>query len=311
LLLASVLALPAWANVNTTRIPNPGALNYVEGQASIGSQMVDSKSVGSVTLDPGQVLSTQNGKAEILLTPGIFLRIDDNSAIRMDNPGLARTELTLMQGRAIVEVGDINKDNDVLIHVGNTSTRLLKKGLYELNATSGELRVFDGQAEVMANDRTAKISGGHMVAFSDPKLKWHGFDKKQAEDQFYHWARLRSSYLAEANIDAARVYVAGGPGWYGPGWYWDPWFSAYTWIPGAGVLWSPFGWGFYSPVAIYSSPFFAYRGYYGHFGPAYRAIAPRPAIRPGFAASPAARGLSGGGFHGGFAGGGFHGGGHR
>ena len=39
-------------------------------------------------------------------------------------------------------------------------------------------------------------------------------------------------YLAEANVDAARVYYAGGPGWYGPGWYWDPFFTAYTWIPG-------------------------------------------------------------------------------
>src|SRR4051812_19976766 len=99
--LAGVLAIPAWSSTNP---PRPGALNYVEGNASINSQIVDSKSVGSATLDAGQVLSTENGKAEILLTPGIFLRIDRNSAVRMDSPGLANTALTLEQGRALVEV---------------------------------------------------------------------------------------------------------------------------------------------------------------------------------------------------------------
>src|SRR5579871_3368751 len=99
--LAGILAIPAWANSNGNRdIARPGTLNYVEGQASIGSQVVDSKSVGSAGVDSGQVLATQNGKAEILLTPGVFLRIDNNSAIQMDSAGLADTALTLQHGRA-------------------------------------------------------------------------------------------------------------------------------------------------------------------------------------------------------------------
>ena len=59
---------------------------------------------------------------------------------------------------------------------------------------------------------------------------------------------------AEADADTARLYVNGGPGWYGAGWYWDPWFSAYTFIPGAGIFYSPFGWGFYSPVRRFTDP---------------------------------------------------------
>src|SRR5215468_10821785 len=123
----------AWGSTNP---PQPGALNYIEGQASIGSQTVDSKSNGTANLEPGQVLSTQNGKAEVLLTPGIFLRIDNNSSIRMDSAGLADTQLTLQQGRAMVEVSDIRKENDVVIHENNASARLVKKGLYEFNAAT-------------------------------------------------------------------------------------------------------------------------------------------------------------------------------
>lgn len=308
-LLAGAAAFAANANMNQA---HPGALNYVEGQASIGSQVVDSKSVGSATLEPGQILATQSGKAEILLTPGVFLRVDNNSSIRMDSAGLADTQLTLEQGRAMVEVGDIRKENDIVIHEANASARLLKKGLYDFNAATNEVRVFDGKAEVMVDDRKIDVGGGHMLALNDPKLKPEGFDKKKSEDEFYRWAKLRSSYLAEANVDAARIYYAGGPGWYGPGWYWDPWYSAYTWIPGAGVLWSPFGWGFYSPFTVITAPVIVGPR---HFVPVHRGpvIIDRGGFHGGVntfhGSAPHGFAHRGGGFRGG---GGFHGGGgHR
>src|SRR5262249_43891659 len=75
-----------------------------------------------------------------------------------------------------------------------------------------------------------------------------------AQDQLYRWSKLRSSYLAEANNDAARIYT--GNSWYGGGWYWDPWFGTYTFIPANGIFYSPFGWGFYSPALIYTGPAF-------------------------------------------------------
>ena len=52
----------------------PGTLNYVEGQASIGDQTLNSQAVGSAELQNGQVLETGDGKAEILLTPGVRRR---------------------------------------------------------------------------------------------------------------------------------------------------------------------------------------------------------------------------------------------
>ena len=36
-------------------------------------------------LNTGDVLDTAQGKAEILLTPGVFLRVGDNSEVRMGN----------------------------------------------------------------------------------------------------------------------------------------------------------------------------------------------------------------------------------
>ena len=91
--------------------------------------------------------------------------------------------------------------------------------------------------------------------------------------------------------------------WYGTGWYWDPWFDSWAFIPGFGFMYSPFGFGFYSPG--YWGAYGGYGGYYGRFGYGGRGVA------PGYRGGRVAGGFRGGmgGFHGGM--GGFRGGGGR
>jgi FecR protein len=273
-ILAAMLSAPAWATNTDANTALPGTLNYVEGQAAIGGQNLDAQSIGSTELQPGQTLTTESGKAEVLLTPGVFLRVGDNSSVRMISPSLTRTEVAVDQGQAMVEVSEIYKDNDIRIMQGNASTRILKTGLYAFDANQNEVRVFDGQARVFEGDQETTVKGGHEVALNAPKLKARGFDKSDYEQSdLYRWSSLRSSYLAEANQNAARIYASNGwygPGWIGAGWYWDPWFSTYTFIPADGIFYSPFGWGFYSPLFVYRAPAFYGGGFYHHFGPAYR-----------------------------------------
>ena len=69
----------------------PGTVNYIEGSALLAGQPITQKSVGTLALDPGQVLSTEQGHAEILLTPGIYLRLDDDSSVRMITLLLCKT----------------------------------------------------------------------------------------------------------------------------------------------------------------------------------------------------------------------------
>jgi hypothetical protein len=292
-------------------------VNYIEGQASIDSQPLNQNSVGSTMLQAGQTVTTQNGKVEILLTPGVFLRVNGNSALRMDSPGLADTTVTLQSGRAMLEVAQILPANNIVVAENGASVRLEKRGVYDFDATRGTVRVFYGEAVANVNNQNIKIKGGHELAFNQTdKLKAKGFDTA-SQDDFYRWSSLRSSYLAEANVDAARMYV-GGAGWYGPGWYWDPWFTAYTWLPGDGIFWNPWGFGFSSPLFAFRAPFIGGFHTFRTFSPGFRAaIAPRgtAGFNSGFrgGASPAFRGgasggfAGGGGFHGG--GGGFHGGG--
>ena len=253
-LLAAVLTAPAWAADTAL----PGTLNYIEGQANVGDQSLNSKSVGSVELQPGQSLTTGNGKAEILLTPGVFLRVGDNSTVKMVSSNLTNTEADLVKGQATVEVAEIYKYNDLRIGEGGATTQMTKDGLYAFDADHDQVRVLKGQAYVQDNDQNIKVKGGHELDLSQSgRLKTTKFDKNAYEaSDLYRFSDLRSQYLAEANVDMARNYYAGSNGWYGPGWYWDPWFTAYTWIPGDGILYSPFGWGFYSPWWVGYAPIY-------------------------------------------------------
>ena len=57
LFLAVILSVPMWGDTRGANTALPGTLNYVEGQASMGAETLNSKSIGSAELQKGQTLS--------------------------------------------------------------------------------------------------------------------------------------------------------------------------------------------------------------------------------------------------------------
>src|SRR5580700_2567547 len=173
---AILLALPAAAASSAI----PGAVNYVEGQVAIAGQTIAPRSVGSVQLQPNQVLDTGQGRAEILLTPGVFLRVGDNSAVRLVSPDLANTRVEVLRGKAFVEVAELFKDNNLWVLMAGSSTRLDKQGLYAFNADTQLVQVFDGKATVEQNDRTKDVDKDHELALNGNWKVAHFDTKAQA-----------------------------------------------------------------------------------------------------------------------------------
>lgn len=273
----------------------PGMLNYVEGQVTIAGQPVTSQSIGSMQLEPNQVMETGQGRAEILLTPGIFVRIGDHSSLRMISPSLADTRVELLRGQALVEADQVFDDSNIRVLMDGASVKLTKHGLYTFNADAGMVRVFDGKVVAEKDDRQIDLKKGRQVALAGP-LKATHFDTKAAEgqDPLYVWSRLRSEYDAEAAMQSASTVVVGGPGWWGPGWYWNPWWGMYSFLPGSGILYSPFGWPYYSPGFVY--PGFGY-GYGRPFGRGFVGRGFAGVAAPHMGGGFAGRGFGGGGFH--------------
>ncbi len=349
LLVAAIFALPAFGNTLNASTPNggvsnpstaaPGLINYIEGQVLIGTQVLNSNSVGRTQLKAGESLTTEEGKAEVLLTPGVFLRVGDNSSVKMISPDLANTVVELDKGHAIVEAADVHKQNDIRVIAGGATIRLLKPGLYDFDLRQDQLRVFDGKARVEDGGKRITVKGGRELELAQgSKLKPTKFKKEPYEQgSLYRWSSLRSAYLAEANVNLGDMYAADmWGGWGGPNWYWDPWFDSYTFIPGDGIFYSPFGWGFYSPWLAYNAPFYPFFGVGGVYGHGYGGPFPRrfntfsrdwAGHSPYLADGNYSHGIyhgpgsMGGGFHSGrqtagvgagvgeFGGGGFHGGG--
>jgi uncharacterized membrane protein YgcG len=293
----------------------PGTVNYVEGQASLNGQELTQQSVRNTRLHSGQELDTQRGNVELLLTPGVFLRLGNDSSLRMVSPGLANTEVDLLHGSAMLEVDQLYKQNNLDVVVDGATAHIQKRGLYEFNANPPAAMVFEGQAKVLTGEREVKVKGGHELLLAEAgKLKPREFDKTAAEqDALYRWSRLRSEYESEANTEMARtIYLYGG--WYGPGWYWDPYWSAYAWMPGYGPFYGPFGYPFIGPgyglgIGFGFGGVYGYPRFYGHgerFEHGYRGGFHEGGFHGGEL-------HEGGGFHaGGFrGGGGFHGGGGR
>jgi uncharacterized membrane protein YgcG len=305
-----LLASAALAAASTTSMPLPGAVNYVEGQVALEGQNLPAGQGGSAMLETNQVLTTSQGRTELLLTPGVFLRIGDNSEVRMVSPDLINTQVELMRGSAMVEVTELFKGNNLSVLVAGVATRIDKMGLYDFNADQPAISVLDGEATVSEGDMHVNVKKGHTVLLATGQpFKAQSFNKDAVEsDPLYRWSQLRSEYEAQANIQTAQAIVVNG-GWYGLGWYWDPFWNCYAFLPGDGILYSPFGWGFYSPGFVWRAP----RPIYGH-NPVAGPQGSKPASVGSARVTQASRGSSGarvggGGFHGGFGGGGFHGGG--
>jgi hypothetical protein len=303
----AVLILPL-SSVIAAGSAVPGALNYVEGQVTVAGQPVTSRSVGSVQLEPNQVLQTVRGRAELLLTPGVFLRLGDNSSVRLISPDLGDTRVELLQGQAIVEVTEIFKDNNLRVMLDGASARLDKEGLYSFDANARQVRVFDGKATVQADDRNMDLGKDRQLTLAAPFKAMH-FDAKATagQDPLYAWSNLRSEYEAQASMQSARnIFVGGAPYWYGPGWYWNPYWATYGFIPGDGIWYSPFGWPFYSPWVVYSAGW--YGGFHG-YGLGARHLSGSAIAARGYGVAHLGGGVSGHGFAGGTRGG--LGGGHR
>lgn len=240
----------------------PGAVNYVEGVAYLNGNRLSEKANRATFLSANDTLSTEIGKAEVLLSPGVFLRIGDNSQIRMIAPSLVNAQVEVIRGEAMIEVSGLVKDNTVQVSDHGGSITIERNGLYRINGDNPpRIAVLDGKAAVAFGSRETSLAKGREIVLSD-LFKTEKFDPKQPDD-LYAWSNIRSEYDSAASYQAASNVGSnsfggwggyGFGGWSNPGWYWASGFDSWAWLPGAGAFYSPFGYGFYAPGAVAYAP---------------------------------------------------------
>ncbi len=235
-----------------------GVVHYTEGDVTVVvgkvATPVEMKTGGRYTeLKDGQELATGEGRAEILLNPGVFLRLGENSTIKMISTRLSDTRLELTRGVALVEVAEVSKDNAVTMIVKDAAVSFSKMGLVRMDADGG-IRVYKGEAQVMVGGTPQTLKEGREMQFAAGNVIAR-FDAKVG-DPLYRWANRRAEYLAMANIASANMarqsygsstYSASGAG----SWYYNSFYGMMTYLPGGnGMYRSPFGYFYYSPGRV-------------------------------------------------------------
>ena len=235
-----------------------GILHYSEGAVNIDGKAVDQKLGVFPDIKEKSELSTEAGRAEVLLTPGVFLRVGENTSVRMITNRLIDTRVEFVSGEAIVESDDPMKDNNVTVVYKDFQVHVRKSSVLCFQSNPEQLKVYHGEAEVELNGNTTVVKAGKLMPFS-AALATERFDVKNG-DELARWSQRRSEYVAMANVSAAQQAKNNGSYWGSSSWYYNPYYSMYTYMPYGGVLWNPYGYGFFSPYTVYQAYYYVGNG---------------------------------------------------
>jgi len=251
-----------------------GGINAITGQASVhGPGETDWQQLMITDdLNAGdRVRTASDGRVEILLNPGSYLRVGGNSEVELSDNTLSNLEVRLLRGTAIVEATGVDGvELNINISTPHTKLAIVRQGLYRLNVVpddATELIVRKGR--VILSDSHTKVKGGNKVIFSATNVtvaKLTKEEKKNQEDVDV-WSKERAETLAKANQRITNRMLNSAFASYNS---WDPfsrsvglWFyngrlGCYTFLPFFYGWGSPYGSSYstaiYAPYPILSYP---------------------------------------------------------
>ena len=228
-----------------------GLIHYVEGQVLLDGKQVEVKIATFPEMKDNSELQTKDGRAEVLLTPGAFLRIGENSAVRMLSTKLTDARVELLSGSVIIEADAETADGEDLVTViyKDAKIHLRKGGIYRFDSEPAQLRVYAGQAEVETGVNTLIVKGGKMVVLPNA-VAAEKFDSKNG-DALNRWSARRAEGIAMANVSAAKHIRDSGMSFTGNSWFYNTYFGMMTYIPYNGIYRSPYGYVFYAPRTVH------------------------------------------------------------
>ncbi len=140
-----------------------GLVNFFEGVVFLDGQPLARKSGTFARMREGSTLSTQGGRAEVLLTPDTYFRIGEDSGIRMISNAIDDTQVELVSGSSVLDSARAPEGVFVKIVFKDSTIRILKPGHYRMDAEPAQLRVYEGEAEVQRNGEQVKIESSQLM----------------------------------------------------------------------------------------------------------------------------------------------------
>lgn len=201
------LALVAWlpASGQSVVSTHSGLVYYFAGSVSIDGQQLEQKFARFPEIGDGHELRTVSGRAEVILTPGVVLRVDERSAIRMLSTKLSDTRVELLDGSAILEADEAAPSTSVTLFYKNWKLRIPEKGVCRIDARAEQVRVYKGEADVSTKDEGEGVSVAEGQSLPLAAVLVPEKSTDTGSDSFKNWAMDRSSMVSSDNATAQGI----------------------------------------------------------------------------------------------------------
>jgi hypothetical protein len=180
-----------------------GLVNFFEGVVFLDGQPLARKSGTFARMRDGSTLLTESGRAEVLLTPDTYLRIGEDSSIRMIADDIDDTRVELLSGSSMLDSSRAPNGEFVRIVFKDSTIRILKPGHYRMDAEPPQLRVYDGEAEVTRNGSPVTIEASQLMPLDGaPVVKRF----TQGSDGLLDlWSEERGSLIASNMVNSQSI----------------------------------------------------------------------------------------------------------
>ncbi len=179
-----------------------GGVNAVNGRVTVtrtgqSAQLLSSQD----DLVSGDVVTTDAGsQVEVLLNPGSYLRVAENSEFVLVDNSLNNLVVKLVKGSAIIEATG-GEGADLRINVLANQQRLviIRGGIYRINVQPSAAELLVRKGRVLPASSTGQlIKGGTKVMYASSAPLTTKLSK-QNQDEFDLWSKKRAETLARAN----------------------------------------------------------------------------------------------------------------
>jgi hypothetical protein len=203
--LAAFFAVLVPAGAQSVISTHSGLIHYFEGAVYLGDQSLESHPGRFPTVPQGGELRTAEGRAEVLLTPGVFLRLGDRTAIRMIANDLSDTQVEIEKGSVMVDSGQPNLNTSVTLLYKDWKVHVLQKGKYRIDADPPRLWVRQGQAEVFAgvNKQPVSVEAGMSLPFAGVLVPER--TNEPSRDALNDWSNGRGESITADNTITAQL----------------------------------------------------------------------------------------------------------
>ena len=215
-----------------------GLVNYVQGSANVKA---------ATSVPPGAPIATgPNGLVEVLLNPGSYLRLGENSQAILERVELTEIAVRIVQGSAVIEANGVDKDLPLKVTSGNLKMDIIKDGIYLFS--DGKVVVVDGKVRDGSN---GLIYGkGYMI--SDDQ-GYRAQKVKTFTTSLETWSQKRDELISQANMNIANSLRQRSDlplSSFLDVWLWYPAIGSFVYMPG-GRYRSPYGYRYYTVGDVY------------------------------------------------------------